>query len=108
MFFGGGHIAAMVASLRTNRRNRPNMRLEFDYQSRKGVRNFRFRKNKKLTAQQIAQLRFAIEQNKKHRLRNQLLVLAISIVLLTLLIWGFLALFNWFAAQPADIYNPNA
>ena len=84
------------------------MRIEFDYKSRKGIRDFRFKQNKKLSAQQIAQLRFAVEQNKKHRLRNQALLFGISIVLLALLVWGFLLLFNWFAAQPADIYNPNA
>lgn len=108
MFFGAGHVAAMVASLRTNKRKRPNMRIEFDYKSRRGIRNFRFRQNKKLSAQQISQLRFAVEQNRKHRLRNQIIVLIISIVLLGLLIWGFLLVFNWFAAQPSDIYNPNA
>lgn len=84
------------------------MRVEFDYHSRKGVQNFRFKKNKKLTAQQIAQLRFAIEQNKKHRLRNQLVILAISLLFMALIMWGFITLFHWFESQPTDIFNPNA
>lgn len=108
MFFGSGHVSAMLASLRSNRRKRPNMRLELDYRSRQGIKNVEYKKTKKLTAKEIAQIRLIVAERNKHRVRNQLLFLALSLVLLGLILWGFLLLVNWFAAQPADIYNPNA
>jgi len=108
MFFGGGHIGSMMASLRSNRRKRPNMRLEFDYKSRQGIHHVEHKTLKKLSAREIAQIRFMISLAKKAERYRMLLMLALSIVILALLIWGFLELFAWFEHQPKDIFTPNA
>jgi predicted N-acyltransferase len=101
-------FASFIPFLRSiNRRKRPNMRLEFDYESRKGIQKIERKNVRQLSAREIAQIRFMLSQDKKVKRKRQLLILAISIIALITLVWLFLFLFNWFAAQPADIYNPN-
>lgn len=90
------------------RRKRPNLRLEFDYKSRQGIKDVQYKETKKLSAREIAQIRYVISLQQKTERYRQLILLGLSVILLALLIWGFLALFNWFAAQPEDIFNPNA
>jgi hypothetical protein len=102
-------FASMIPFIKSiNRRKRPNLRLEFDYESRKGIRKIERKEVKKLSAREIAQIRFIISERKKEKQKRQLLMLGISIIAVVLIVIIFLAIFNWFAAQPADIYNPNA
>jgi hypothetical protein len=101
-------FASMIPFLNSiNRRKRPNMRLEFDYESRKGISKVEYKETKKLTAREIAQIRFMISLAKKAERHRSLLLLGISIIVLALLIWGFLELFTWFEQQPNDIFTPN-
>lgn len=104
MTWGAGHVFAMISSLKNNRRKRPNMRLEFDYNSRKGVRNFRYRKTKPLSAQQSAHWHETALTAKKRRQRKQLLGAIVSVVILFLVVWGFTSLFYWLVALPGDIF----
>jgi uncharacterized membrane protein len=90
-----------------NRRRRPNMRMAFDYESRKGIQSITHKKTKKLTAREIARIRFMLQQDKKAKQKRQWLMLAVSLVLLAVFVGLFLLIFNWFAAQPADIYHSN-
>ncbi len=102
-------FASLIPFLRSiNRRKRPNMRLEFDYKSRKGIQKIAHKKVKKLSAREIAQIRFMLSQDKKVKRKRELMMLGVSLIALIILVWIFLLVFNWFAAQPADIYNPNA
>ena len=84
------------------------MRLEFDYKSRQGIKGVEYKETKKLTAREIAQIRYMVRLRQRTRGYRQLIILLISIAVLALLVWGFIAVFQWFASQPADIYNPNA
>ena len=91
-----------------NRRKRPNMRLELDYKSRQGTHKVEHKEVKKLSAREIAQIRFMISLAKKAERHRNLLLLALSVVVLALLVWGFLELFAVFQNQPKDIFTPNA
>jgi hypothetical protein len=90
-----------------NRRNRPSMRLPLDYKSRQGIHKVEYKETKRLSAREIAQIRFMISLAKKAERHRSLLLLGISIIVLALLIWGFLELFTWFEQQPNDIFTPN-
>lgn len=83
------------------------MRLPLDYKSRQGIHKVEYKETKKLSAREIAQIRFMISLAKKTERYRSLLLLLLSVAVLALLVWGFLELFTWIGNLPKDIFTPN-
>ena len=101
----GTHGTSYLRQLR-ERKYTPNMRVAFDRFSHQWY--FTLKKlapTKKLTAQQIAQLRFNLEKAKRKRIKQQILALLLSVVVLGLLLWGASVFINWLQHLPAEAFH---
>ena len=102
----GTHGAAAIRQLR-NRKHAPNMRVGFDKEAHQHY--FKYKKpkkeSKKLTAQEIAQLRYSLEMAKRHKVKYQVLAVIISLLVLVLLVWGVLFIIEWLQELPSDVYH---
>jgi len=102
----GNHGAAALRQLR-NRKYTPNMRVGFDKEAHRFY--FKYKKgkkaSKKLSAQEIAQLRHSLEMAKRHKVTYQVLAVIISLLVLVLLVWGVLFFIEWLQELPSDVYH---
>ena len=99
------HSAAIFRQLQKRRKTKPNMRLAFDYKSRKGVKKIKHAKHKQLTAKEIAQLRFYIDEAKRNKRKYQIIALLISVVLLVAVVFLFLELFEYVRNRPDEFFS---
>jgi hypothetical protein len=82
------------------------MRVEIDKESHKHNFNFKHGEpSKKLTAKEIAQLRFYIDEARRNKMKYQIMALFISLGMLALLIWSVLHFINWLQGLPSDVYH---
>jgi len=82
------------------------MRVEFDKESHRHYFKFKHGKShKKLSAQEIAQLRYSLEMAKRHKVKYQILAVLISILVLAALVWGVLFFIEWLQELPSDVYH---
>ena len=81
------------------------MRLEFDQRSRKGISGVDYRETKPLTRQEIAQLRYYLEDAKRNKRKYQIIALLISVVALVGLVFLFLELVAYLQDSPPGFFR---
>ena len=96
--------AAAWRQLQRRRNSKPNIRLKFDYRSRQGITAVERKEVKPLTAKEIAQLRYYLDDAKRNKRKYQILAVFISLAALVGLVFLFLELVKFLQHQPDDIF----